>query len=276
MDQSAVEQLELQLLLEALFQRHGCDFRSYAQATIERAVRGFLPSCGLTEISGLIPMVLHDEALCSRLLEALTVTDTEMFRDPFVYRALREHVMPVLKTWPHVKIWHAGCSTGEEVYSTAIVLAEERLYGRTTIYATDFDDSALARAREGIYESDKMRDFTIAYQEAGGTGSLSDYYRALYGAAVIAPELKTNVTFAEHNLTTDGALGEMHLIVCRNVLIYFDQGLQNRVLAVFAESLIHGGFLCIGAKEDMRSSPAAAAFEEVDRKARIYKRVIRS
>lgn len=271
-----IEGIELRLLLEAIHLRYGYDFRSYAQASVERRVRGFLPSCGCATVSELIPRVIHDEALFSRLVQTLSITVTEMFRDPFVYRALREQVVPVLKTWPHIKVWHAGCSTGEEVYSTAIVLQEEGLYDRTTIYATDYNDEALAKAREGIYELDRVREFTKSYQEAGGKGSFADYYHARYEAAAIGSGFKQNLTFANHNLATDGVFGEMHMVVCRNVLIYFNRDLQDRALSLFAESLVNGGFLCIGTHEDLQFSSVAGAFEEVDRAARIYRRVVKA
>ncbi len=271
-----IEDIELRLLLEAIYQRWGYDFRSYARASIARRVRGFLPSCGCQSVSELIPRVLHDEAVFSRLVQTLSITVTEMFRDPFVYRALRELVVPVLRTWPHIKVWHAGCSTGEEVYSTAIVLQEEGLYDRTTLYATDYNDEALAQAREGIYELERMREFTRAYLEAGGKLSFADYYHARYEAAVVGSRLKRNLTFANHNLATDGAFGEMHMVVCRNVLIYFNRELQDRVLSLFAESLVNGGFLCIGTHEDLQFSAVADAFEEVDRAARIYRRVVKA
>ncbi|MEI6389015.1 MAG: CheR family methyltransferase [Spirochaetota bacterium] len=273
MNQIGIEGIELRLLLEALYLRYGYDFRSYAQASVERRVRGFLPSCACAGISELIPLLLRDEALFSRLVQTLSITVTEMFRDPFVYRALQEKVLPVLKTWPHLKVWHAGCASGEEVYSMAILLEEDGLYDRSLLYATDFNDEALAKAREGIYELDRMKGFTRSYQEAGGRNSFSDYYHASCEAVAIEARLKKNLTFANINLTTDGAFGEMHLIVCRNVLIYFDQDLQDRVLSLFAQSLVNGGFLCIGTKEDLQFSSVARNFVEVDREARIYKLV---
>lgn len=271
-----IDDIELNLLLDAVFQRYGYDFRSYARASVERRVRSFLPSAGCQRVSELIPLLLHDEAVFAALVQALSITVTDMFRDPFVYRALRQVVVPVLRTWPHVKVWHAGCATGEEVYSTAIVLQEEGLYERTTLYATDYNDEALAKAREGIYAIDRVREFTKAYQDAGGQGSFADYYHARYEAAAIGSELKRNLTFANHNLATDGAFGEMHLVVCRNVLIYFNRDLQDRVLSLFAESLVNGGFLCIGTHEDLQFSSVADAFEEVDRAARIYRRVVKA
>jgi chemotaxis protein methyltransferase CheR len=274
MTDSEIEEVEITLLLEAVFRRYGYDFRCYARASVGRRVRGLLPSCGCASVADLIPKVLHDQDVFARLAQVLSITVTEMFRDPFVYRALRDQVLPVLRTWPRIKVWHAGCATGEEVYSLAILLTEEGLYDRATIYATDFNDDAIARAREGIYDLDRMREFTKAYQEAGGRRSFADYYHARYASAVVAAGLKAHITFANHNLAVDRVFGEMHLVICRNVLIYFNRELQDRVLSLFSESLVNGGFLCLGTKEDLRFSPAAREFEEVDRKARVYKRVM--
>ena len=275
MTENSLELLELKLLLQAMHERYGYDFRAYARAPLERRVNALLPSFGCATLAELIPKVLHDEALFLRLAHALTSRVTEMFRDPFVYGALRERVLPVLRTWPRAKLWLAGCGTGEELYSIAILLAEEGLADRTAVYATDFNEQALITAREGIYAFDRIRDFTPGYLAAGGKRAFSDYYLAKYSAAVMAKHLRANVTFAAHNLATDGAFGEMHLIVCRNVLIDFGRELQERALSLFAESLVHGGFLCLGTNEDLLGSAAASGFEEVDRGARIFRRVRR-
>ena len=276
MNPDQIEAIELSLLLETLFLRYGYDFRSYARASVERRVRNFLPSCNCARISDLIPRVLHEEALFSQLVQTLSISVTEMFRDPFVYQTLAEKVFPVLHTWPYVKVWHAGCATGEEAYSMAILLREEGIYDRCTLYATDFNDQSLAQAREGIYGLDQVREWTASYQAAGGRATFGDYYHARYGSAVLAPDLRSRLTFANHNLAIDGIFGEMHLVVCRNVLIYFNRELQDRVLTLFAESLVHGGFLCIGTKEDLQFSSVAPLFDVVDAKARIYKRNVRT
>ncbi len=270
-----LEAIEIDLLLEAIFRRYGYDFRSYARASLGRRLRQFLDGSEASSLSGLIPPILRDEQLFSELAQALSITVTEMFRDPSVYRALSEHVIPILRTWPRFKVWHAGCATGEEVYSLAILLTEANLYDRATIYATDFNDRALQTAREGIYELDLIQGFTKNYQSSGGAGSLSDYYHARYNLAAFGSGLRANVTFANHNLAVDGVFGEMHLVVCRNVLIYFNRDLQDRALSLFAESLVHGGYLCLGLKEDLQFSRVAPAFEVVDRQARIYKKVKR-
>jgi chemotaxis protein methyltransferase CheR len=267
-----LEGIEIRLLLEAIYQRSGYDYRSYALASVERRCRQYLALCGCTTVADMIPKVLHDEEFLSGLVRYFSVAVTEMFRDPFVYRALREHVAPLLRTWPFFKVWHAGCATGEEVYSLAIVLREEGIYDRATIYATDFNDAVLEQARDGIFPMASLQDATRNYQAAGGKGSLADYYHARYDAVVMDRTLRDRVTFANHNLATDSAFGEMHLIFCRNVLIYFDQNLQARVLRLFAESLAHGGFLCIGTKESLRFSAVSHAFEPVDDAARIYKK----
>lgn len=268
-----VEAIEVNLLLEALYQRYGYDFRSYARASVHRRLRQFLITSEHDRLADLIPHALHDVDFFSALTQALSVSTTEMFRDPVVYRALREQVLPVLKTWPHFKVWHAGCSTGEEVYSLAILLHESELLRRATLYATDFNDRTLATAKGGIYRLDAVRAFTRSYQQAGGLRSFSDYYHARYDSAVMQAFLRNQITFANHNLTVDQSFGEMHLVMCRNVLIYFDRELQNRVLRVFADSLVYGGFLCLGLKESLQFSALADEFEEVDARAKIYKKI---
>ncbi|MFS8069226.1 MAG: CheR family methyltransferase [Byssovorax sp.] len=273
MQESEIQTIEINLLLEAMYQRYGYDFRSYARASVERRLRKFLATSSYSSIAELIPKVLHDASFFSDLSQSLSVSTTEMFRDPFVYRAIRQKVLPVLRTWPYFKTWHAGCATGEEVYSMAIVLLEEGLSERATIYATDFNDASLAKAKEGIYRMDRMQTFTKGYQSAGLESTFSDYYHARYDSAVMHGFLKSRMTFANHNLAVDNAFGEMHLILCRNVLIYFNQELQNRALTLFAESLVHGGFLCLGTKESLTFSSVANDFEVVDQNAKIYKKV---
>ena len=267
-----LEEIEIDLLLEAVYRRYGYDFRSYARATIERRTRQFLLKSGCPTISDMIPKLLHDETFFSRLARQFSISVTEMFRDPPVYRAVREKVVPLFRTWPHVKVWHAGCATGEEVYSLAIVLKEESVYERATVYATDFNDESLERACEGVYEMGKIQEATRNYQQAGGKASFSEYYHARYGAAAMNGALKERVVFSSHNLATDSAFGEMHLVFCRNVLIYFNKDLQNRVLRLFTDSLVHGGFLCLGSKENLEFTEVRDRYEVVDRKAKIYKK----
>ena len=272
MNKAKIETIEIDLLLEAVFLRYGYDFRSYAPASIARRIKQFLAVAGCSSVAEMIPRVLHDEEFFSRMVRYFSIPVTEMFRDPFVYRAVREKVVPLLKTWPHVKIWHAGCASGEEVYSLAIVLKEEGVYDRTTIYATDFSDEVLAQAREGVYALGKVQEATQNYQQAGGKASFSEYYHAHYDAAAMDPSLKERITFANHNLAVDGAFGEMHLVFCRNVLIYFNRELQNRALGLFTESLVHGGFLCLGTKEDIQFTEVSNKYEVIDGKAKIYKK----
>jgi chemotaxis protein methyltransferase CheR len=268
-----IEAIEIDLLLDAIYRRWGYDFRSYARASIERQVRLFLSSSGCKTISEMIGKVLQDESFFSSLLSKFSIPFTELFRDPFVYQVIRSEVIPMLRTWPHVKIWHAGCATGEEVYSLAIVLKEEGIYDRSTIYATDFNDPALAQARDGIYKIDRLQEATRNYQQAGGKASFSEYYHARYEAAVMDTSLKERITFANHNLAYDNVFGETHLIFCRNVLIYFNRELQNRALRLFTESLVNGGFLCLGTKEDLHFTEVNEEYEAVNEKAKIYKRI---
>jgi chemotaxis protein methyltransferase CheR len=269
--QTDLQNIEIDLLLEAVYRRCGYDFRSYARASIERRVRQFLTGSGCSSVSGMIPEVLHDKEFASRLIRYFSISVTELFRDPSVYRAVREMVVPMLRTWPHIKIWHAGCASGEEVYSLAIVLKEEELYHRATIYATDINDEVLNRAREGIFETGNLREATRNYQLAGGKRSFSEYYHARDEIAVMDPALRERVVFSSHNLATDSMFGEMHLIFCRNVLIYFNQNLQNRALGLFTESLAHGGYLCLGTKENLRFSEVSKRYDVIDDQARIYK-----
>jgi len=220
----------------------------------------------------MIPRLLWDEAFFERLLSLFSVTVTEMFRNPITYRCLREGVFPLLRTYPFIKIWHAGCATGEEVYSLAIALKEEGLYTRATIFATDFNDAALATAKEGIYPLENMAEIMKNYQEAGGNASLSAYYHAHYDHIAIDRSLKKNITFANHNLATDGVFGEMHLIMCRNVLIYLDKTLQERVLNLFNDSLIHGGFLCLGSAESLDFTNLRDHYKTISEQGKIYQK----
>ena len=267
-----IEDIEINLLLEAVFMRYGHDFRNYALSSIERRIRNFLPKSGCRTISEMISRVLHDEDFFRQLLQAFSITVTGLFRDPPVFRSLREHVVPILRTYPTFKVWIAGCATGEEAYSFAILLMEEGIYERATIYATDFNDEALAKAKEGIYPIDYIKKFTSNYHEAGGVMPFSSYYHARYNAIAMNRSLKENITFANHNLVTDSVFGEMHLIICRNVFIYFDLKLQDRVLNLFQESLVYGGYLCLGISEDLRFSAVREKFEKVDEDTRVFRK----
>lgn len=273
MNENEIETIEIDLIIDAMYKRYGHDFRQYARASIERRIRRAMIGSGCENPSDMIPRLLHDETFFEQMLQHFSITVTDMFRDPLAYLSIRQQVVPFLNTYPFVRIWHAGCATGEEVYSLAIMLEEEGLARRSTVFATDFNDSALQHAREGIYDLDRVKKFTRNYQQAGGHDSFSGYYHARYGAMSVKAALKKNITFANHNLATDQVFGEMHLIMCRNVLIYFNKDLQARVLRLFRDSLVRGGFLCLGSKESLSCSDVSEDFEAVDEKWRIFRKV---
>ena len=269
------EDIETTLFLEAVYLCYGYDFRSYAKASVRRRIRRILEKSGCVSISEMLPKLLNDEGFAQLVVYEFSVAVTEMFRDPDFYLSVRKNIIPYLKTYPFIKVWHAGCATGEEVYSLAITLKEEGLYDRATIFATDFNENVLEKAREGIYALKDIRRYTSNYQKAAGTQSFANYYHAQYESAIMDQSLKNNITFASHNLVTDGVFGEMHLIFCRNVLIYFDRNLQDRVLGLFADSLTLGGFLCLGSKESMQFSNVAERFKTKEERARIYQKYIK-
>jgi chemotaxis protein methyltransferase CheR len=268
-----LEQVEIELLLEGIYRHYGYDFRDYSPASLRRRIRERVRAEGLQTISGLKERALHDPACMERLLYGLSINVSAMFRDPPFYRAFRERVAPLLRTYPFLRIWHAGCSTGEEVYSMAILLLEEGLYERTRIYATDMNEAVIRRAREGILPLAAMQQYTANYQQAGGREAFSAYYTASYGNAIIRPSLRQNVVFAQHNLATDRAFNEFQVIMCRNVLIYFNKELQARVHDLFLASLVRLGFLCLGSKESLRYLPREADYEAFEPEQRIYRRV---
>jgi len=272
MRKEEIEDIEVGLFLDAVYRRYGHDFRHYSRASIKRRIKNLAAGTNHGSISEMIGRLLYDESFFSMIVHGLSITVSEMFRDPEFYKTLRKLVIPYLKTYPFVKIWHAGCASGEEAYSLAIVLKEEGFYDRSTIFATDFNDVALSNAGDGIYPVDKMRDYTANYQQSGGTASFAQYYHAGYEAAILEPSLKKNITFANHNLVTDGVFSEMHLIVCRNVLIYFDRTLQNRVLRLFSDSLIHGGILALGSKESLQFSEMALHFKPLSERWKIFQK----
>ena len=269
----AVADIEVRLLVEAVFLRYGHDFRDYAPASLKRRVLQAQHRMGAPSISALQERVLRDADEFARLLQFLTVPVSEMFRDPAYFLALRRHVVPVLRTYPSVKVWVAGCSTGEEAYSMAILLREEGLLERTILYATDINHASLDRARQGIFALDAMQSFTRNYQRAGGLRSFSDYYTAAYGGALFDKALREAITFADHSLATDFVFSETQLVSCRNVLIYFNRALQDRALGLFHESLARRGFLGLGSKETLDFSAYAGRFEPVSRPDRIYRRL---
>jgi chemotaxis protein methyltransferase CheR len=267
-----VEEIEVALLLEAIYRRYGFDFREYAPASLRRRLWRRAHAEGLDTISALQAHVLHDPACMERLLLDLSINVTTMFRDPSFYAAFRKKVTPLLRTYPFSRIWVAGCSTGEEVYSLAIVLEEEGLLDRTRIYATDINEAVLERARRGVFGLDKMQEFTQNYLHAGGTRAFSEYYLADYEGAVFDRRLVEHAVFAQHNLVSDRSFNEFHVIVCRNVLIYFDRSLQERVFGLFDESLIRFGVLALGHKETIRFSSFAERYSELDPAERIWKK----
>lgn len=266
------EDIEIDLLLEAIFQQYGYDFRNYARASVNRRVKYHLAKSGCKTIAEMIPRVLHDKAFFAALVRDFSIAVTEMFRDPDFYLALRQRVVPFMKTYPFTKAWVAGCATGEEVYSLAIVLQEEGLSLNVTIYATDFNDQALQQAKQGVYPIDKIKQYSQNYRQAGGKFSLSRYYHAEHGSVIMDNSLKKNIVFANHNLVGDSVFGEMNLIQCRNVFIYFDRQLQDRVFRLFQDSLIYDGFLCLGKKESMHFYEGSLNFNVVDKKAQIYQK----
>lgn len=267
-----LERLELDLLLEAIKTHYGYDFRDYARASVVRRVKKYMEQADICHISGLIPLFLHDGGAFYRFVKSLSVVVTEMFRDPDVFHALREEVIPVLRTYPFIKIWHAGCASGQEVYSMAILLQEEGLLDRCQIYATDFNDDALKLAKKGIYPAEDIELYEKNYSLSGGRCQLSDYWVSLYDAIKVNSRLAERITFANHNLVTDGVFGEMNLVMCRNVLIYFNEQLQNRALSLINESLCPRGFLCIGRRENLKFSIIRDHLEDVSNTLRIYRK----
>jgi chemotaxis protein methyltransferase CheR len=268
-----VDEIELALLLEGVYRRYGFDFREYAPASLRRRVWRRVQAEGLATISALQDKLLHDPACMERLLLDLSINVTAMFRDPSFYATLRKQVVPLLRTYPFTRIWIAGCSTGEEVYSLAILLEEEGVYERTRIYATDINESVLDRARSGVFPLEKMREYTQNYIKAGGARAFSEYYLAKYDGAQFQRSLVENVVFAQHNLVSDGSFNEFNVIICRNVMIYFDRTLQDRVHRLFYESLMMFGVLALGAKESIHFSPYEQCYEELDAAERVFKKV---
>jgi chemotaxis protein methyltransferase CheR len=265
-----VERLELRLLLEAIYERHGYDLRKYEPAAIRRRFGAIMAKSGVTHYGELQHRILHDASFFAGIVDDLTVQVSEMFRDPAFYLAFREHVVPVLRTYPQLKIWHAGCAGGEEAYTMAIVLTEEKLYERAQIYATDLSSSAVDRAREGVYTEQRAVLFAENYRKAGGRSSFDDYCSRAYGHVTLREAVRRNVVLFQHDLATDHALGEMQVVCCRNVFIYFTPALRERVLGIFKQALSRGGFLCLGAAE--RLSPAQLAdFVPVDEQRAIYR-----
>lgn len=267
------ESIELRLLVQAIFQRYHYDFRGYSEASLKRRLSQARDRFHCESYSALQERVLHDPAMLPQLLGYLTVQVSEMFRDPSFFKALRDEILPHLRTYPSLKVWVAGCSAGEELYSLAILFREEGLESRTMFYATDINTEALRKAEAGVYDLDRVAQFTESHRRAGGKSSLSDYYTAAYGNAAFDKTLRRRTVFSDHSLATDAVFAEVHLVCCRNVLIYFDRALQDRAVGLFKDALVRKGFLGLGAKESLHFSAHAGAFTEYVRSERIYQKV---
>jgi chemotaxis protein methyltransferase CheR len=270
---AALERLEIELLLEGIFRHYGFDFRSYAYASLRRRIWKRIEAERLPNVSALQERVLHDPDMMEKLLLDLSINVTAMFRDPGFYVAFRQSVVPLLRTYPFFRIWHAGCSTGEEVYSMAILLTEEGLYDRARIYATDINEVVIQQAKEGIFPLNRMQEYTENYIKAGGSRSFSEYYVAKYDGARFNPGLIENVVFSQHNLVTDRSFSEFNVILCRNVLIYFDKTLQERVHGLFYESLATFGILGLGSKESLKFSKYENCYEALSEVNKLYRKV---
>jgi chemotaxis protein methyltransferase CheR len=266
------QRLEIALLFEALYQGYGWDFRNYAYASARRRVLHRVQLEGLASVGELQHQVLHQRQIADRLLRDLSINVTEMFRDPSFCQQLRQLVFPTFTPLRHLRIWHAGCASGEEVYSMAILLEEAGLYERSQLYATDFNGHVLEQARRGIFPINAMRTNVRNYHQAGGTRDFTDYYHARYEGAAMASRLQRNMQFSRHDLVSDGAFAEMQMIVCRNVLIYFDRQLQERVFKLLSDSLCEGGFLCLGSHESLQISGQFPRFDVIDAQQRIYRK----
>lgn len=272
-DRVELESIEVQLLTEGIYRHYGFDFRDYSLPSLRRRIWKRVYAEGLSTISGLIEKVLHDPQSMERLLLDLSINTTAMFRDPTFYLQFRRKVVPMLRTYPFVRIWHAGCSTGEEVYSMAILLQEEGLYDRCRIYATDINEAVLQKAKSGIFPISTMQENTSNYIAGGGTGTFSDYYTARYDYAIFRPSLRENVVFAQHNLVTDASFNHFNVIFCRNVLIYFNNDLQDRVQQLFLQSMEMFGILGLGKKESIRYTTVQDNYEDIDTDEKLYRRI---
>jgi chemotaxis protein methyltransferase CheR len=268
-----LERIEVQLLLEAIYQHYGFDFRGYALGSLKRRLWRRAYGEKVETLSALQDKVLHEPAVMERLLLDLSINVTSMFRDPTFFKAFREKVVPLLRTYPFVRIWNAGCSTGEETYSLAIVLKEEGLYERTRIYATDINDRVLEQAREGRFPLEKMRDFTENYIRAGGQEEFSSYYTVEGNEASFTSDLCSQVVFAQHNLVSDAPFNEFNVIVCRNVMIYFGKSLQDRVHELFYDSLEPLGVVALGHKESIKFTRYEERYEALDAQEKLYRKM---
>ena len=265
--------IELKLLIEAVYLRYHYDFRDYARTSLRRRVEGIMRAEGVDTISALQARVLRHTASWERFVQGISVSVSAMFRDPGFFLAFRRHAVPLLRTYPFIRIWQAGCSLGEEAYSLAILLQEEGLYDRTRIYATDINEHTLRQARDGIFAADLMQRYTQNYVQAGGTRSFSEYYTARYELAILRPSLGRNIVFSQHNLVSDGTFNEFNVVLCRNVMIYFNRALQERTHTLFLDSLGTFGILGLGARESLRFLPQERSYEALVPGEKLYKRV---
>jgi chemotaxis protein methyltransferase CheR len=273
-DAENIESIELDLLLDAVFRLYGYDFRDYAKTSMRRRIANIMKKEEVNTISALQDRVLHDPRSWDRFLDGLSVNVSAMFRDPGFFLAFRQHAIPVLRTYPFIRIWQAGCSLGEEAYSLAIMLEEEGLYDRSLIYATDINEVSLRQAREAIYPAELMQKYTQNYVQAGGQRSFSEYYTARYDFAILRPTLQRNIVFSQHNLVSDAPFNEFNVILCRNVMIYFNRGLQERTHNLFHESLAMFGILGLGSRESLRFMPHEHMYEPLVPGEKLYRRVV--
>ena len=269
----SLEDIEIKLLLEGIYQHYGYDYRNYALSSLKRRIKNFMQLEGLSNISALQERLLHEPICIARFLQSVTVNVTSMFRDPGFYLAFRNQVIPLLRTYPFIRIWHAGCSTGEEVYSMAILLQEEELYHRCRIYATDTNEQVLHSAKNGIFPLKRMQEYTQLYLKTGGKRCFSEYYTAAYDNAVFRASLRDNVIFAQHNLATDSSFNEFNVILCRNVLIYFNQVLQKQVHELFYNSLCTFGILGLGRQESLKFTSYEQYYAEIAQGEKLYRRL---
>ncbi|MEK7432250.1 MAG: protein-glutamate O-methyltransferase CheR [Cyanobacteriota bacterium] len=267
-----IDNNEIKKLLESIKSIYGYDFTEYSESSVRRRIEHFMNSRKIEELDKLSKLILNDEKLFEEFIQQISVTVTEMFRDPLFYMSLRNNIIPRLASYPFIKIWIAGCATGEEVYSIAILLKESGLLERTIIYATDINQNSLKIAKEGIYSVENMKSHTVNYQKSGGTKSFSEYYISKYNSVMFDKSLKQNMVFSPHNLAIDKSFNEFQIILCRNVLIYFNQTLQNKVINLFYESLCSFGFLALGNKESLLFSDNRKNFDEIDHKEKIFRR----
>lgn len=267
-----LETIEIDLILEGVYRRYGVDFRNYSYASLRRRIWNMIRAEPVTSVSALQDLVLHDPAAMHRMLMHVSVNVTSMFRDPTFYASFRSNVVPLLRSYPFIRIWHAGCSTGEEVYSMALLLHEEDLYERSRIYATDMNEIVLKKAKDGIFPLELMQEYESNYAAAGGKATLAEYYTSRYDHAIFRQSLRKNLIFSHHNLVTDGSFNEFNVILCRNVMIYFNSTLQARVHGLFYESLRRFGVLVIGRKESLKTTPHEHDYEALDARERIYRR----